>query len=637
MKKYCLAFLCLFFLMQVSFGQSYDPAKVNPKATAIFTKAMEAADENKFDEALKLINDAVKTEPKFVDAFLSRASIYSLKRNYRESVADFETSFGIDSLYTQEYLLPYSVSLAGLGRFGDAMNAVNKFLLLPNAGQQSIATAKNRKVSYQFALDYQAAHPQNNYVFAPQNMGDSINSSSLEYFPSITIDGKKMIFTRRVNNDEDFYESNLTGGQWSKAAPVNGRINTNQNEGAQTISQDGQVLIFTGCDYPDGYGSCDLYIAYRTANGWSEPKNLGGLVNTDAWESAPSLSPDKHDLYFASNFNEGYGGKDIFVTHLLPNGKWSRPENLGPTVNTKGDESCPFIHADNQTLFFNSNGHPGYGKTDLFCSQKINDSTWSKPENLGYPVNTIDDEGSLIVSSDGKTAYYASEAADSRGGLDLYTFQLREDLRPQKTLWVKGKIYDVKTQKGLPGQVELTDINSRKVITRLQADESGNYLVTLPVGKDYAFNVIRPGYLFYSGQFMLASHPADSTYQVDIALHPIEAGASVILKNIFFDSKQFTLKPESVYELDKLVRLMTENPNMKILISGFTDNVGKPADNLLLSLNRSKAVVNYLLSKGIPAQRLSSKGFGETNPVAGNSTEQGRALNRRTEMQVVSN
>ncbi len=637
MKKYWLTFLCLNFFLQVSFGQSYDPAKVNPKATAIFTKAMEAADENKFDEALKLINDAVKAEPKFVDAFLSRASIYSIKRNYRESVADFETSFGIDSVYTQEYLLPYSVSLAGLGRFSDAMNAVNKFLLVPNAGQQSMATAKNRKASYQFALDYQAAHPQNNYVFAPQNMGDSINSSSLEYFPSITIDGKKMIFTRRVNSDEDFYESNFSNGQWSKAIPVDGHINTKQNEGAQTISQDGQLLIFTGCDYPDGYGSCDLYIAYRTPTGWSEPKNLGGLVNTEAWESAPSLSPDKHDLYFASNFNEGYGGKDIFVTHLQPNGKWSRPENLGPTVNTKGDESCPFIHTDNQTLFFNSNGHPGYGKTDLFCSQKINDSTWSKPENLGYPINTIDDEGSLIVSSDGKTAIYASEAPDTRGGLDLYTFQLREDLRPQKTLWVKGKVYDVKTKGGLPGQVELTDINSRKVITRLQADAAGNYLVTLPVGKDYAFNVIRPGYLFYSGQFMLASHPADSTYQVDIPLQPIEAGASVILKNIFFDSKQFTLKPESVSELDKLVRLMTENPNLKILISGFTDNVGKPADNLLLSMNRSKAVVNYLLSKGIAPQRLSSKGFGETNPLADNSTEQGRALNRRTEMQVVSN
>ena len=517
------------------------------------------------------------------------------------------------------------------------MIAIDHFLAAPGLGAQTIAVANKRKASYQFAIDYAKKHSEKNYLFAPKNMGDSINSTALEYFPSLTIDGKKMIFTRRKNGDEDFYETNLVNGKWSNAVPVSGKINTNLNEGAQNISQDGQWMVFAGCGYPEGYGNCDLYIAYKSGEGWTEPQNLGGLVNTDFWESAPSLSSDKHDLYFASSFGEGYGGKDIYVTHMMSNGKWSRPQNLGPTINTPGDESCPFIHADNQTLYFNSDGHLGYGKTDLFFSRKINDSLWGTPENLGYPVNTVDDEGSLIVAADGKTAIYTSDPSDTKGGLDLYSFELRQDLRPSKTLWVKGKVFDKKTSAGLATSIELTDIKSRRVVSKIKTDNDGNYFVTLPEGKDYAFNVNRKGYLFYSDNFMLSGNTADSTYLINIPLQPLEAGAAVVLKNIFFDSKAFVLKPESMIELDKVVQLMNENPQTKIQINGYTDNVGKPADNLLLSNNRGKAVVAYLVSKGIPAQRLSFKGYGETSSIADNSTGEGRAMNRRTEMSVISN
>ena len=638
-QRFRIISICLFcssaFL--VSKAQWYDPQKVNHKATAVFTKAMESADEIKYTDAIAQVTEALKMEPRFVDAWLSRASLYATIKKYQLSVNDFETAFQLDSVYSREYYFQYANSLAGMGKFTDARRAINYFLSIPNLGQQSIVAANKHLASYEFAIDYAGRHPHTDYVFAPQNMGDSINSAALEYFPSLTIDGKKLVFTRRQNNDEDFYETNLINGVWSKAVPVGGKINTNLNEGAQNISQDGQWMVFAGCGYPEGYGNCDLYIAYRTSTGWSEPENLGGLVNTDFWESAPSLSPDKHDLYFASSFGEGYGGKDIFVTHHLPNGKWSRPQNLGPNINTPGDESCPFIHADNQTLYFNSDGHPGYGKTDLFFSKKINDSTWGKPENLGYPINTVDDEGSLIVAADGRTAIYTSDPPDTRGGLDLYTFQLREDLRPAKTLWVKGKVFDKKTGARLSGNIELTDIGSRRTISKLQTDEEGNYLVTLPVGKDYAFNVNRKGYLFYSDNFQLSGNAPDSTYLIDIPLQPLETGAAVVLRNIFFESKQFDLKPASMLELDKLVQLMHENPQVKIMISGYTDNVGKPADNLLLSNNRGKSVVSYLVAKGIPAQRLSFKGYGEDKPIADNNTEAGRALNRRTEMSVISN
>jgi outer membrane protein OmpA-like peptidoglycan-associated protein len=408
------------------------------------------------------------------------------------------------------------------------------------------------------------------------------------------------------------------------------------NEGAQNISQDGQWLIFTGCNFPEGMGSCDLYISYLTSEGWSTPENLGPSINTEFWEAAPSLSPDKRDLYFASRRPGGYGGNDIYVSHRLQNGRWSPAENLGPVVNTIGDESTPFIHADNQSLYFTSNGHSGYGGDDLFVSRKTPDGKWTIPENLGYPINTIENEGSLIIAADGKTAYYASDRADSKGGLDIYTFELRNDIRPARTLWVRGKVFDKKTGKGLPSSVELTDLSTKNLLSKVQTDETGNYLITLPVGKDYAFNVNRKGYLMFSENYSLSQKTPDSTYHVDIPLQPLETNAAVVLKNIFYDLNKYDLKPESQVELDKLVQLMKDNPTLAIQINGHTDNIGKPADNLVLSQNRAKAVVSYLTVKGIDPKRLSFKGWGDTQPIADNKSEAGRAQNRRTELKVIS-
>ena len=639
-SSFILRFICSFIILIASSliapAQWYNPDKVDKKAGEVYALAYEEAIAANYKAALKHLEEAIKLDPKFVDVYLSRAGIYAELKNYEASVADFEKGMQMDSVYSKTYLLPYSISLAGVGKFKEALNAVNEFLANPTLNPQSIKAGNYRKSTYSFAVDYQKNHPAKDYVFKPVNLGDSINTNDLEYFPSLTIDGSKMIFTRRVASDEDFYESNFIDGKWSKAKPLGGKVNTNFNEGAQNISQDGQLLVFTGCNYPDGQGSCDLYFSIKTNNGWSEPQNLGPVVNTDFWESSPSLSPDKRELYFASSRAGGYGGRDIWVTHRMANGKWSRPENLGEAVNTSGDESCPFIHADNETLYFNSNGHTGYGMTDLFFSKKINDSSWAPAENLGYPINNIDDQGSLIVAADGKTAYYASDGNDSRGGLDIYSFQLREDIRPLKTLWVKGKVFDKKTNEGLPSSVELTDLKTNHLISKIQTDEDGNYLVTLPVGKDYAFNVNRRGYLFYSDNFSLTKN-TDSVFIVNIPLQPIEKGASIVLKNIFFETGKFELQNESKSELDKLVALLNDNPNLKIQIDGHTDNVGQQKDNLALSNNRAKSVVGYLLSKGINQQRLSYKGFGATKPVADNNTEAGRAQNRRTELSVTGN
>ncbi len=636
MKKLFL-FSLITCLASVAFSQ-YDPGKIKKKAVQYYNQAQERAADDNMISAIGLLLQAVGEDNKYVDAHLALGSLFGNMKNHKKSIHHFEIAFSLDSTYTFDYKSPYSNQLAAEGNFEKALEALNELLSKkPPKNPTTLDKLEKRKKSYEFAIDFEKNNPDKSYVFAPQNLGPGVNSAEPEYFPSLSIDANELVFTRRVKNiNEDFYSSKLNGKKWEESKPLEGNINTPQSEAAQTISQDGQLFIFTARDRRDNFGNYDLYYSVMTPQGWSESVNLGANINSDQWDSQPCLSPDKRDLYFASRRLGGFGGSDIYVSHLLPNGTWSKAENIGAGINTDGDDQCPFIHADNQTLYFTSNGWQGYGENDLFFVRRSYGNTWTKPKNLGYPINTINDEGTLFIAADGVTAYYASDRSDTRGSLDIYSFELRKDIRPFKTLWVKGIVTDKKTLKGIPSTVELIDLATKQTITQVQTDENGKYLITLPVGKDYAFNVNRKGYLFYSDNFLMIDKSPDSTYKKDIVLQPIELNANVILKNIFFDVNQFELKPESQVELDKMVQLLNDHPLLKIEIGGHTDNVGKPLDNLALSNERAKSVVNYLISKNIDSKRLSAKGFGEAKPVADNNSEEGRAMNRRTEMKVTS-
>jgi len=637
MKKLVSLAFCCFLLHNISFAQPYDPAKVNKKAVALYNQGMERAESDNLTMAAGLFVKAIETDNRYVDAYLRLGAVYGKLKSFKTGIDYYEKAFALDPDYTLEYKYSYSIQLAEIGEFEKALNAINEILdKKPPKNETALKNYQDQKRCYEFAVDYAKKNAGKNYVFAPKNLGSNINSAESEYFPSLSIDGKELVFTRNIGGqNEDFYFSQRNAnGEWEKAKPMD-KVNTPMEEAAQNISQDGQWLVFTANARPVGYGNFDLYACHLTPQGWSDAVNLGGRINSDDWDSQPCLSPDKKDLYFASRRPGGLGGKDIWVSHLLLNGKWGDPENLGPEINTPEDDQCPFIHADNQTLYFTSTYWPGYGDEDIFMSRKGSDGKWSKPVNLGYPINTIHQEGTLLVAADGKTAYYASDRNDSKGELDIYSFELREDVRPLKTLWVTGKVFDKKTSKVVASTIELIDLSTKKLISRIQTDEDGKYLVTLPVGKDYAFNVNRKGYLFYSDNFSLTTNAPDSSFEKNIALQPLEVNATIVLHNVFFDVNKFDLKPQSQVELDKLLQLLKDNPTLKIQISGHTDNVGKPADNLTLSNNRAKAVVNYLIKNGIAATRLSSKGFGETQPIADNKTEEGRAKNRRTEMKVM--
>lgn len=636
MKK--LLLIILYFVSTQVYAQTYNPEKINKKAVKIYEQAIEYLADGMLQEAVPFLQKAIATDTNYVDAILSMAGVYGQLKKYQQSIEYYDWAKRKDTVYFRQYHLPYSINLAGLGKFQEALTAVNYFLNIPKISDRSIKAANYRKKCFEFALMYSAMNVDTSYSFAPENLGDSINTSNNEYYPSVTIDDSLLVFTRSGRGiREDFYESKLEKDGYRKATLMKGDINLEPSKGALTISADGDWLIFAGNFGKErGFGDFDLYISFYTPEGWSEPENLGRNINTEFWESSPSLSPDKRVLYFSSNRYGGHGGKDLYYSIRMSNGKFGPAVNMGEGINTEGDEHSPFMHTDNQTFYFASDGLPGYGGSDLFVMRKLDDTTWSEPENLGYPINTIDNEGSLAVSSDGLTAFFASNRNDTRGGLDLYKFKLRKNIRPARTLYVKGKVYDKITHKGLPCTVELIENNTGGVLMKVQTDELGEYFITLPLGKNYTFTVNRKGYLFYSELYELKDKEADSTYKKDIALQPVALNSNIVLKNIQFESNSYQLLPVSLIELNNLLKILQENPTLKIEIGGHSDNTGSSSENLKLSTLRAKAVVDYLINKGIAANRLTYKGYGETKPIANNTTEEGRAKNRRTEFTVIA-
>ena len=634
MKKLFFLFLVLGFL--AADAQNYDPTAVQPRTIALYRKVLDKMADGYIKESVPALQKIIALDTSFVDAYLSLAGAYGELKDYNNAVLFYEKARTKDADYFKIYNLPYSINLAGLGRFQEALTAIDTFMAIPNISSRSVKSAQYRHACYSFAVDYHLHHPNLNYVFEPQNLGDSVNSPQSEYYPSLSIDDSLLVFTRRgTAAREDFFETTLKKGIYSKANLINGDINLEPYKGAITVSADGSWLIFAG-NFAKGMGNFDIYISYLTNDGWSEPQNMGPEINSDFWDSSPCLSPDNRVLYFSSNRPGGFGGKDLYYSVRLSNGHWSAAKNMGALINSKGDETAPYIHADNQTLYYTSDGLPGYGGTDLFVSKKDTAGNWQAPENLGYPINTIENEGSICVSSDGTTAYYASDRADSRGGLDLYRFVLREDLRPHQTLYVKGKVFDAKTKAGLPCAVELIENSNNRTLMRIQSDETGKYFIPLPAGKDYTFTVNRKGYLFYSQLYELSKKVADSTYQKDIALEPLAENASLVLRNIQFNTNSFELLPGSYVELNKLLESMNDNPTIHIRINGHTDNTGNENDNLVLSQKRARAVAQFLADHGIDVRRLSYKGLGSSAPIADNTTEAGRAANRRTEIVITS-
>jgi outer membrane protein OmpA-like peptidoglycan-associated protein len=496
---------------------------------------------------------------------------------------------------------------------------------------------------------------KNPVPFDPKNLGPNVNTADPEYYPCITADDSTLIYTRRVTDpeaqpygmQEDFFVSHRgADATWRKGEPVP-NVNTRQfNEGAGTLTPDGRFIVFTKCAGDDGMyggglkglGSCDLFISRRVGDRWSKPENLGSPVNSRAWESQPSMGSDGRSLYFVrgQRMRDGVKGMDIFVTRLQDDGSFSKPEKVRGQVNTPMQEESVQIHPDGRTLYFSSDGHAGMGGLDIFVSRLQEDSTWSKPQNLGYPINTHADENSLLVSADGKIAYFASDRPGGQGDLDLYSFELYQQVRPNAVSFVRGKVYDKETKAALEADVMLYDLSTGALATAAYSDPAtGEFLVCLPTGRDYALNAGLEGYLFFSQNYAVQGEgTVTKPFTLDVPMSSLKKDAHIALRNVFFNTASFELLPQSNVELDKLAKLMFVNPTLRIEVGGHTDNAGSDADNLKLSDQRANAVRDFLVKKGIEAARITAKGYGETQPMATNDTEEGRALNRRTEVVV---
>lgn len=618
----------------------------NKKALKLFDKAFEKFNQRSDELAEIYLKEAIEEDPKFVEAYELLGTIYEDHRDYDKAKDIFKK--GIEATGNTKSAMSFSVAMYSInkGEYEDAKKYAEMFIKSGNDNRRMVDGAIKIKVDAEFAMEA-IKKPVDITI---KNMGQAINSDLNEYFPCVSADNETFIYTRRLKSkqnptgfNEDFYISKAANGEWQPSMNMGGGINTPYNEGAPSLSPNGQLLIFTACElygnYGEnrtGYGSCDLFFSQWDGEKWSLPKNMGKTVNSGNWESQPSFSPDGRTVYFVrGNYRNGPYTNDIYKSELGDNGYWSTPEKLSDKVNTPFREEYVQIHPDGKTLYFASDGHPGMGGLDIFMSKMDENGEWQTPINLGYPINTYNDESSLLVAADGELAYFSSDKEGGFGGLDLYSFVMPEHLRPEKITYLKGKLLDAETKKPVEGKFEIVDVATQNVVTTSWANAAGEFLVCLTAGYEYALSAEATGYLFHSENFEFTSSSIDKPMEKDIFLKPIKEGEEIALRNIFFESNKYDLLPKSIAELEKLKDFLTKNPNVKIEIGGHTDNVGSDKDNLILSQNRAKAVMDYLINDGIDKERLTSKGYGETKPIADNNTEEGKALNRRTVMKVV--
>ena len=633
MFKRLLIVFCL--LPLIVFAQKKTNS-ANKQAQKAYEQANQSISEKLYDKAISELNQAISLDPNFLFAYQQLGDLYRKSGKYSNALNNYQRVLSIDPEFHPLTYFGIAESELNTGNYAKAIEHFNKYLTYPGLNTTSVDKINKYIKDCTFSLEAQKSP----VPFKPINMGPAINTKEDEYLPVITADEEMIIFTRQENSNEDFFKSVQRNGEWSVAEFLSKEINTsNFNEGAQNISPDGNYLFFTGCNRPDGLGRCDIYISKREGNDWSTPFNIGGPVNTAGWESQPSISADGRTLYFVSTRQGGYGGYDIWSSELNTDGTWSNPINLGQEINTSFDEQSPFIHPDNESLYFSSNGWPGLGNKDLFLSRKAyvgdKQTGWQKPENLGFPINTYAEESGLSISNNGKLAFFSSIQNEGFGKLDIYSFELPDQLKPKPVTYVKGKISDSLSKEALDAHIQIRDLKNGKTIYDEIADpENGEFLVTLPVCKSYGLTVSKAGYLFYSHNFTLVRNVEKLPFNLDVALQKIEIGKMVVLNNIFFETNKYDLLPESRTELQELILFLRENPTIAIEIGGHTDNIGDIQSNLMLSTDRAKIVYEYLLKNKIPLKNLSFKGYGEAQPIFDNNTEQGRKNNRRTEFKI---
>ncbi len=608
----------------------------NKKAINAYEKGITALQQRNIDEAFGQFEEAIERDRLFAEAYYQLGRLYEQNRQFGNALLNYEKSFNANDSTTVSVNTLQSISslYQRKGDYEKALVYLEKLIArLPANNLLAKQKALKALNNTQFAL-HAVQNPLN---FNPVVLPNEVNRFDSQYFPVLTADRETLVFTAQDHNDHDenLYVSQWKNNQWSSPKSISENINSPQNEGTASISADGRTLVFTSCDGRRGLGSCDLFISHKEGDNWGKPINMGAAINSSEWESQPSLSADGHTLYFVSDRRGSIGKRDIWVSIQDSVGNWQKATNLGNVINTPDDELSPFIHANGTTLFFASEGHTGMGGLDLFMAQRQGNN-WKQPENLGYPINTQDDQVALYITADGQKGYYSLEQdlgeRYKKAKIVELTLPTVLQEKIQKSTFLKGIVYDAKTNQKLQADIELVSLNQKSIVGKFASDnQTGEYTTVLNTEGQYAIFVSRNGYFFKSLNFDFMNRTALDKV-LDIALEPIQKNAKEVLNNIFFEVGKWELKPESTLELDKLVTLLKANSQLMLEISGHTDDVGKDSDNLILSQKRAKSVMDYLVSKGINPLKIKAEGYGESRPFVENTSEENRKLNRRIEV-----
>ena len=592
-------------------------------------------------DKIALLNLAIDKEPLFVEAYWELSKIYQLLDSTDAAILTLQVADQQPTAMLEETKIRLSKLYYSKGEYQlalDKLSEINNPYYL-----QQVALLKP---DYEYAASLKA----NPIDFKPRNL-TYVNTIHDDYFPSITADGlmisttvlsPKWMGDAPMQYQEDMYVSYWNGSKWSYSEPLPAPMNGYGNEGSQSFSADGRYMFFVQCTNRENIGSCDIWYSIRKGDKWSNPINLGEPANSRYWESNPVMSPTGDMIYFTSNRPNGLGGKDIWCVQVYIDDygylKTYNPQPLGKPINTDKDEFAPFIHADNHTLYFSSDGHKGLGGQDIFRSVRSDDGTWSTPENLGYPINTHGDESGFVINGLGNRAYFASDQLENNGKkLDIYEIDLPINLQPRtRMVYSPGRVYDIKTGKPLQARVEIFEgATNVRHFESISDAANGSFVAFLPENSQlptpnsqliFALSAQREGYLPYT---MSITSPGDS---ILVGLTRIASGNSITLNNLYFDYDSDKILPNSYAEIQRLMLFLKQNKNIKIKIVGHTDNQGSNAYNLDLSRRRAEALMNALIQKGISADRLIAEGKGSTQPITTNDTEEGRAQNRRVEV-----
>ncbi|WP_034256996.1 OmpA family protein [Adhaeribacter aquaticus] len=641
MIKLLVSIWCLFLPLGILAQQS-KLTTTSKKAVDLYNKANDYIKERNLPKAIDALHDATKKDSTFGEAYIKLAGLYKMAGDKQKAFSSYRQGLRV---------LPYAPGLQmeyytfaqlclNAGYYSLAKENYDKFLQATPKGTKAFNYAQRQQKNIAFAEEA-IKNPVN---FKPLRLEAPLNAFALQYFPALTADQKHILFTARAGNrpehDENLFVSVKRGENWSEPVSISPNINSRKNEGAGSISGDGKTLVFASCDRPDSFGSCDLYISYRSGEQWSKPVNLGRTVNSSSWDSQPCLSADGRTLFFASSRSGGVGSEDIWMTTLNEDDTWTVPVNLGNKVNTAGNENSPFIHSSGSTLYFSSDGHIGMGGTDIYKVTQSGNGAWEEePQNLGYPLNTFENENSLFITTDNKSGYYSRQITSTQGVASIQLFQFEVPLKwksKEESTYAQGNVFDFSTKKPLGAMVQVYDVATGKLVQQVQSDpQIGDYTVVLTEGKQYAMYASAPNYLLKSLSFDYTGKHDFNPLTLDIYLEPINSGAAIVLNNLFFPTREFSLEAKSKTELNKLIQFLTLNKKVNIEISGHTDDVGNDKFNLDLSIKRAESVVKYLTANGIAPARIKAKGFGESKPLKPNNSEENRQINRRIELRVL--